>query len=186
MKKLALLIILICMFFSCKKEDPIPTQLLKNTDLESGFSGWDNYGSTAYGFNFKPTLTTEESFSPTHSLILNCESADDINWHCWSQLYEGKMPVGEDLTLSVRIKAVNLTGHGVSINIAAFDGVSQIALQTATTEGLTSITGTFNWTEYNITLPNLYKAVTKIFITLIYYPNTTGKVYFDDITLIHE
>lgn len=183
MKNLALLIIAICLFISCKKEDPIPTQLLKSTDLESDLSAWDNYGSTVYGFNFNPTCTNEESFSPTHSLILNCETADSINWHCWSQLYTGKMPFGEDLTLSQKIKAVNLTGLGVFIKIVAFDGVNKYALQTATSEGLT---GTFNWTEYSITLPDLSKAVTSIYVTMYYPPKTTGKVYFDDITLTHK
>jgi hypothetical protein len=187
MKKIVLLIIVTCIIISCKKEDPIPAQLLKNTDLESGdLTVWDNYGSTTYGYNFNPTCTNEESFSPTHSLILNCESANNTDWHCWSQIYTGKMPFGEDLTLSVKIKGVNLTGQGVCINIVTFDGVSQTAIQTATSQGSTSITGTFNWTDYSITLPDLSKSVTSIFVTLYYFPNTTGKVYFDNITLTHK
>jgi hypothetical protein len=186
MKKFALLIILVCLFLSCKKEDTIPAQLLKNPDVESGLTSWNNFGSTDSGTSFNPTLTTEEAFSPYHSLTLNCVLADPINWYSWSQIYLGNMPVGEDLTLRVRIKGINLSGQGVSAEIFGYDGVSQTALQSASTAGVSDITGTFDWTEYTVTLPELSKNVHVIFVNLTYLPGTTGKVYFDDITLMHN
>jgi hypothetical protein len=59
-------------------------------------------------------------------------------------------------------------------------------LQTASTADASDITGTFDWTEYTVTLPGLSKNVTSIFVNLFYYPGTTGKVFFDDATLMHN
>jgi len=185
MKRLSFLIVVICILTTCKKEDIIPSQLLKNSDLESGdLSVWYNCGSALSGFN----LTSEESYSQTHSLILDCEIADNPDSYCWSQSYTGKMPYGEDLTLSAKIKGVNLTGPGVCIRITAsnpeISGV--FALQTTQSDPLTSITGTFDWTEYSIRLPNLHSSVSTLNISLYYLPKTAGKVYFDDIKLTHK
>ena len=63
MKRLAFLILLLCIFSSCKKEDSIPTQLLVNSDLESVLmSVWLNYGTS---IGFTAYRTNEDSFSPS-------------------------------------------------------------------------------------------------------------------------
>lgn len=169
------------MLISCKKEDKIQTQLLINTDLESAnMSVWFNTGT---GSGFSAYRTNEDSFSPSYSLKIERTTLDYANYWYWGQLYEGEMPFGEDLTLTARIKGVDLSGNGISIAIRA-DADS--TYQFETTQYMTNISGTFDWAEYSVDLSELSADVTKIYIFLIYLHNTTGTVLFDDITLTHQ
>ena len=124
-------------------------------------------------------------FSPTHSLKIARTIVDTTNIWYWDQIYSGIMPTGQTLTLTAKIKGVNLTGEGVSIVIRG-DGADQSTLQFATTQGDISITGTFNWSTYSVSLSTLSTNVYRIVIFLIYLPKTTGTVYFDDIKLTHK
>jgi hypothetical protein len=181
MKRILPLLILLCIVISCKKSDPIPDQLLINSDLESALTSvWTNYGSgsiTAY-------RTTEDSFSPSHSLKLAKTAIDTINFWYWSQKYIEKMPIGQKLTLAAKIKGVNLTGDGIALAIRCDGKIS--GQQFATTQGTTKISGSFDWTDFSVDLPDLQDGVTGIFIYLIYMNKTNGTVFFDDITLTYK
>jgi hypothetical protein len=181
MKKVSLIILAFCMLISCKKEDKIPTQLLVNTDLESAnMSVWFSNGT---GSDFNAYRTNEDSFSPSYSLKIERTTLDYANYWYWGQLYEGEMPFGEVLTLTARIKGVNLSGNGISIAIRAD---ADTTYQFATTQYMTNISGTFDWAEYSVNLSDLSIDATKIFIFLVYLNSTTGTIYFDDITLTHK
>jgi len=182
MKRILLMLSIILITISCKKEDQIPTQLLVNPDIESkAFSGWFN-GGTDYPSDAE--ITDEESFSPSHSLKIDKATIDNSNYWYWYQKYEGVMPYGEELTLTAKIKGKNLIGKGISIAIRGDkqDSVSQFV----TTYGYIDISGTFNWTQYNFTLSELNSDVTKLWVFLVFNNSTTGTVFFDDITLTHK
>lgn len=177
-----LMLSVIFILISCKKDNQIPTQLLVNSDIESNdLSGWLNAGSSG---SFNAEISELESFSPSHSLKIAQAIIDNSNYWYWYQKYEGKMPYGEDITLSAKIKGKNLVGQGISIAIRGDkqDSVSQFV----TTFGNIDITGTFNWTQYNFTLSELNSDVTKLWVFLIFNRSTTGTVFFDDITLTHN
>jgi hypothetical protein len=190
MRKIFIVLVLISVLISCKKEDKIttqiPDQLLLNSDLEynpNNGSSWFNLGGG--GNDFIASWTDEDSFSPTHSIKIAKTTVDTTNGWYWYQVYSGIMPIGQTLTLTAKIKGVNLTGAGVSMLIRC-DGANQNTVQFAGTEGITSITGNFDWSTYSVSLSNLSTDVYQIVFFLIYLPKTTGTVYFDDVTLTHK
>ena len=175
-----------------KQKDKNPTQvseqLLIDTDLETNPNdrtnpnyrkSWFKNGS---GGNFIASWTDADSFSPTHSIKIARTTIDTTNFWYWGQTYTGKMPTGQTLILTAKIKGVKLTGEGVSILIRC-DGESDHVIQMKGTEGFISIVGTFDWTTYTVKLSELNSLVQYIVVYLLYLPNTTGTVYFDDITL---
>lgn len=142
---------------------------------------WSNFGD---GAGFTANWSNEESFSPVYSLNISRTVIDTVKIWYWWQKYSGIIPVGRDLTLKAKIKAVNLSGDGVSIVIRCDGEVPN--LQFASTQGVVNINGTFDWSTYTVSLPNVQSNITSIFVFLVYRPKTTGKVYFDDVTLSYN
>jgi hypothetical protein len=160
--------------------------MLGNANMESGTTAPSTW------FNRTPTSaipamwSTDAASSPSHSLKISQTTViDPSDYNYWGQTYSGTIPVGKDLTLKVKIKGDKLTGAGVSIVIRA-DGATTPNLQFISTEGVTSISGTFDWKTYTLTLPKLNSDVKYVIIYFIYLPNTTGTVYFDDASLTHN
>ena len=188
MKIIRLLLLAFLLVSACKKEEKtseeivIPMQLLGDTNLEflQGHFWYSYYPPAAGGF-FVGRIDTV-SFSPTHSFMISRTTPDSVNFAYYAQIYFLQIPVGDDLTLKAYIKGVNLEGEGASILIGCNDE-NNAPVQYEGTEGNISITGTFDWTPYTIDLIDLKSNVKTIYVFLIYLPNTTGKVYFDDITL---
>ena len=155
---------------------------MTTSDIEQQWP-WTNNG---YGSDFVATRTEEDSFSPSHSLKISKAIIDTAQAHfwVWYNEYKGEMPFGQDLTLTAKIKGVDLLGPGASIVIRC-DRVTQL-LQFETTENSTNISGSFDWSTYTLNLSDLQSDVTIIRVYLILLPETTGTVYFDDITLTHK
>jgi hypothetical protein len=189
MRKIFIVLVVICVLISCKKEDKIttqiPDQLLKNSDLEQNTTNGTSWFNLGGGNDFIAKWTDEYSFSLTHSIKIDRTTVDTTNGWYWYQVYSGIMPTGQTLTLTAKIKGINLSGDGASILIRC-DGANQNTVQFAGTEGNTSIIGTFDWSTYSVSLSNLSTDVHNIVIFLIFLPKTTGTVYFDDITLTHK
>ena len=181
MKKINFLLLCVCMVLSCKKEDQIPSQLLKNSDMELTDQKWVNSGT---GGAFVASWTTDESYSPTHSLKLSSPNSDPDNFWYFGQGYSDKIPIGEELTLTAKIKGDNLVGAGVAIAIRC-DG-DDPNLQFETSQDYIVINGTFNWTTYTVKLSNVSLETTGIMVYLSTLPSTTGTAYFDDVTLTHK
>jgi hypothetical protein len=182
MKALKFILAFFTVFYACEKsDDPKEKQFLSNSNLEgSSSSPWDFAGDTTL---FKTDWTSEQSFSSDHSLMISRVSGqnDFVNFAYWWQNIDRNLPYDKQLTLSARIKGVNLIGSGLSIAIRA-DG-EFASLQFATTQGSQQITGTFDWTEFTIDLPALLIDAKVIYIFLLMLPGTSGIAYFDDITL---
>src|SRR6185436_3602573 len=94
------------------------------------------------------------------------------------------IPHGKNITLKAKIKG-NLTGIGASIAIrgdieSPADGGAE---QFATTQDQTPITGSSDWQDYSVTLVNINSNIKTITVYLLLLPNTTGEVYFDDLSL---
>ena len=199
MKTRFLIFLILLSLSACEKEDEIieepeviPDQLLGDTDAEllqsvfwtsmqATLSGQRHTGSTTiYGFNIGRNEKVYRS--PVHSFMISRTTPDSDFYAYYSQRYPRKMPYGNDLTLKAHIKGVNLEGEGISLIIRCEDA-SLSPVQVATTEGTVKIAGTFDWTEYSVKLLDLQSTVTTLYVYLNYLPNTTGTVYFDDITL---
>ena len=89
-------------------------------------------------------------------------------------------------SLEVKIKS-NLIGEGISIVIRGDNTVhpTGTAEQFVTTQGSSPISGTFDWTDYGVKLANVDASTQSLTVYLVYLQNTTGEVYFDDISLTY-
>ena len=170
---------------SCRQNDPepIPQNLIYNSDLESPDSlGWINDGN-GYTGDFEAVFTDEDANSASHSLKISRSISmynDGYYWY-WTQSYTGRMPVKERLNLTVRIKTVDITGEGIAIALRQ-DSVSKPMYFQSTQDRL-HIYGTTEWTKYTLSMTTCLSQTTKINVYLLFLPGTTGTVYFDDITL---
>jgi hypothetical protein len=182
MKKLMIIITCAGIMLACsKEEDTTIIQMLKNTDMEKT-TEWFSYGSEE-GFIHK--WTSEASYSPNRSLTIS-RTTPSLEGYCWfNQSTTQDIPYGKDVTLKVMIKGVDLQGNGVSIIIRCNDAKGELVKILSTQSG-TRITGSFEWVEHTITMNKLDKKTATIVVGLVYLPNTTGKVYFDDATLEYK
>lgn len=188
--KLLLLLVLPLSILSCEKDDiqdGSANELLSNGDLEIGSgtpNGWfRNAPCPSASFDW----TDEEAFSPSKSIKISNSTPETDCISFWGQSFNTDIPTGKSLTLRVRIKG-QLEGDGVSIAIRG-DDTPQVAgngEQFATTQGNSPISGTFNWTEFRVSMGAIESNIQSITVYLIYLPNTTGTVYFDDVSLVFE
>jgi hypothetical protein len=165
----------------CEKKNDTP-ELVINGNVESGLGVPNSWWQAPELTGFTLAWTDAESFSAKNSLMISRQTATSTDYSYWWQVIYNNIPIGKTLTLKVKIKGV-LTGDGVSIAVRT-DGATDM-LQFVTTEYIQKITGTFDWTEYSIQLPNVVSATESLWVFLIYRPNTSGSVYFDDISLTH-
>jgi hypothetical protein len=179
------LLMVATLFSGCSKDDPSPVkEMLVNGNMEAGSTApnaWFNSNPTS---SIAYTWTTDASASSSHSIKIS-QSAASSDFAALGQNYAGTIPVGKDVTLSVKIKGVNLVGGGAAIAVRT-DGASTPDLQFSSTEGAKSIAGTFDWTTYNVKLTNVSADAKYVIVYLIYLPNTTGTLYYDDASLTHN
>ena len=170
---------------SCKDEEH-GIQVLDNADVENGTSLPDGWFPTNSRGKFATIWATDESFSPSKSLKISTPVADSVDFAYWAQSITENIPVGEPVTLRVKIKA-DLTGDGVAIAIRSDDTApaSGTGEQFVTTQGNTAISGSFDWKEFSLKLHKVDKDTKTLTVFLLYFTNTTGEVYFDDISLTY-
>ena len=201
MKIIYLIIAVSLSVFACKKEEPaaevaeIPIQLLGDTDAELlGSQFWNSYqvqingltqagAATTHGFTIGRVETVYRS--PIHSLMISRTTPDPTYYAFYSQRYPRQIPYGDDLTLEVYLKGVDLSGDGIALKVWGEDEKLD-TLQQTTLSIPVSTNGTFDWTQYSVTMPEVQNGVKILYVYLIYLQNTTGKVYFDDITLTRK
>lgn len=195
MKRISLLIPIFALFISCTEDDGLPakTQLLRNSDLESpdgSISPW--VPVTEPGFNLGSS--TEVFRSSKKSLFIENSDSLNTNSATWRQSYNGPMPSkGRKLVLRAHLKGENIELKGpesnVFISIRAFpveDSNGNTFGRYVTTQNQIGVSGTFEWTQLRLTLPNTPEEVDNIVVYLVMGSRTTGKIYFDDITLTVE
>lgn len=195
------LLIVALAFGSCSKStDPAPVAdtkyLLLNPSAESGTTTPDNwipYYSNPYGTYYKAEWANDQAIEGTRSLKINASATNGPNSAFWYQRVESataKLAVGKTVTFTVKIKTDNITegieGQGVSINLGTYAGTTT-ATQFISTLNNIEIKGTSDWTTYRITLPEKVASGTSlILIQLLLTAQTTGTVYFDDMSLIAQ
>jgi hypothetical protein len=184
MKHTLILCALFLTFMGCK-DDPEPAiQLLVNTDMDAGATSpnsWWDLEQTVYTTEW----TTEETSSGTRSLKISATQSDTTNFAFWSQSYVGAIPVGKDVLLSVKVKCKNVSGTGISIAIRGDNAETSnsIAEQFSTSQGITNISGEFDWTTYQVRLNKIQSDIKSLTVYFVFLPNTIGTVYFDDASL---
>jgi len=186
---LPVLLLFACLLSACKQDDPNPTQLINNADLEQTPSDWSfgyYYNLTANPNKYKSAYTTEAAASGAHAFKIQCDTIRNDTTFCFffKKLTAPAIPMGAKLTLKAKIKTVNLQGRGVSLGMIGFQSFrNEVKTVFFPTTEKTPITGTSDFKEYVVTLDSYPGDIDIIQIMLSYLPKTTGVVYFDDITL---
>lgn len=183
------LLVASCVLTACKSTDAQPqdTNLLTNGNVEQQSQNWFFNYDASHATNpngFAYGHTSEAASSPQYSLKINCNAVRQDSAFCFygqNNIPFNDIPVGAKLTLTAKIKPVNLTGQGVSIAIRGDKGNQVVFFQT--TQGTTPITGTSDFKEHSVTLNNYPGSIDNLLIFMVYLPKTTGYVYFDDIAL---
>lgn len=184
MKQTLTLCALFLIFMGCK-DDPEPVmQLLVNTNMETGDTSpnsWWDLEPMVYNTEW----TTEEANSRTRSLKISATQSDATNFAFWAQSYLGAIPVGKDVVLSIKVKCKNVSGQGISIAIRGDNSETPngIAEQFSTTQGISNITGEFDWTTYQVRLNKIQSDIKSLTVYFVFLPNTIGTAYFDDASL---
>ena len=171
---------------SCKPDEPQPINIIVNGDMETGSStpiGWTYYSGTT---GVPGEWADKVSRSPSRSLHTSAAVATANYTGLWFQQKCGDIPHGKTLVLKAMVKG-NLAGAGVSVALRGDDDdlSTPSADQWASTEGNTPITGTFDWKEYRVEFSEVEQTISCLRVFLIYLPNTSGEVYFDDVSLTY-
>lgn len=173
---------------SCKKDEKSPTEYVSNGNIEEGMSSWafryDDANPTnpnQYTFGY----TNEFAASPKNSLKANCLQIKTTNAFGYfvQQIATNNFKKGQKLTLKAKIKGVNLTGKGVSLALRGDKSGQVNSVFFKSTQDSQSITGNFDFKEYTVSLDSYAGDADYILIFLVYLPETTGSVYFDDISV---
>ena len=195
MKRIYLLLFISALFIHCSEEDGLPanTQLLRNPKIDSpdgSLSPW--VPITEPGF----TLGSSTEIFRSSNRALFIENSDSLNTNSstWRQSYKGPMPKkGRKLVLRAFLKGENIELKGpesnVFVSIRAFpveDSEGNTSGRYITTQSRILVSGTFDWTQLRLTLPNTPEEVDNIVVYLVMGSRTTGKIFFDDITLTAE
>ena len=183
---------LMLLFFtiSCDKDDESSgTNFLSNGDIENGQQDWGSNTSDSFNANkYKFGVSNDVSCSGKSSLFISSDSTKNNGAFAnYVQSFPASsFKSGDNLTLTVNVKGENLKGEGVSI---AFRGNKNGVVQPTffkTTQGFNPLNGTFDCKEVKVTLNPYLGDSDIISVFLIMLPNTTGKVYFDDIFLTNK
>jgi hypothetical protein len=173
-----------CLLFSgCHKDDVVVQQVNDNAGFDSGTSNPSSWYHSPNGsvdlflWEIKPASSADHYVS-----IFPGSASPDFFY--WAQEITNPIPLGEKLTLRAKIKGENLSGEGVSIAFRCDDATFN-SVAFVTTQHKTNISGNFDWKEFSITLDEVPESTAKIYVFLIYLPNTTGKASFDDVTLAY-
>ncbi|MBO0949190.1 hypothetical protein [Fibrella forsythiae] len=174
----------------CKTGDvQPPSQLLPNGDLEQD-------PARQWSLNFRDNLTsnpnkyraeysTEAAASGTHSLKLTCDTVRNDTTHCYflQEITPGSLAVGTKLTLTAKIKTLNLTGKGLTMVLFGYKTSPTGSKVTFSAYTPVPANGTTNFTDYSVMLDQYPGGVDYIYVALFYEAKTTGTAYFDDIFL---
>ncbi|MCB9249793.1 MAG: hypothetical protein H6613_15215 [Ignavibacteriales bacterium] len=162
-----------------------PNYSLKNTDFETGISYPENwwYGATNRQL-FNINYVSDVSLSANHSVEISSNASKE-EFAFWAQTILADQFIGKQAELKVNLKAENITGDGIAIAVRGDDsatpeGYGEIFF---TSQKQQLISGTFDWKTFTVKTDNIPDYIKSITIYLVYLPNTSGNIYFDNVSL---
>ncbi|MEQ9425891.1 MAG: hypothetical protein RJQ09_15815 [Cyclobacteriaceae bacterium] len=176
----------IVILFSCSSDPEPGTIIFANNNLEIGEvvpQGWNAVGDPDI---FLFYYGAREPLSGEKSISISAESANSEAFAFWvnSTPFDGDKNAGKRLTLTAWVKGVNLSGNGAAValrgdvNVAGSEGSEQFV----TTQGIEDLSGSFEWQKISVNL-DIQANIDSYTVFLLLLSNTTGEVFFDDITL---
>ena len=179
-------IFIIGLLFSCQSLNRYPDKegvLLRNGSFENGFGrpvGWWKMTSQN-----RAEWSKNQSYTAERSIAIKSFKAKD-EFSFWAQTIKADSILGEKPILKVFIKTEDLIGKGAAIAIRCDKtitpkGNSEIFYSS---EGKNRIIGNTDWVEYSIKLNAMITDdIKSVTIYLILLRETSGTVYFDEISL---
>ena len=161
-----------------------PTELA-NGDFETGSDTPEHWwwgGASTSKFAFAWAATGGHTGSRAVSISRPVASAQDFAF--WAQTINPTAFLGGPVTLRVRVRP-ELVGPGVSLVVRG-DSTrrpSGFADAFATSQGVTTISGSSGWAERTVTLSRLPTGMQSLTVYLVYLPGTSGTVHLDAVTL---
>ena len=153
-----------------------------NSDLEESDGGW-NLLTTLNGSTqgiITGSRTTDDAASGDFSLtITSSQSVDETHFWRMRLVDVTGLPETADLNLEAKVRLQSVQGEGILVG-GAIDVDGEI-ISSGETENLTGTTNGFQ--TFNVTIPYWPNRSATLTILLLVLPETTGVVYFDDITL---
>ena len=147
-------------------------------------ASWSYASNNPSNTNYQFDWSTEAASSGTHSLKITSSINNGPNFGYWYQTVSYANP-GKTVQLSVKIKIVNVIaanpGIGASIALAGFSGSDQT--QFVSSGNATPIVGTSDWSIYTVKISNIASGTDKLVVYLPLGTQTTGTVYFDEVSL---
>lgn len=164
-----------------------PINLLENGHFELGYNEPAAWCAKIIGYNdYEISWATEQYISPNHSIKLKLDTlrhSDSFSF--WKQSITFGIPIQIEFVLTAFIKLENIIGNGVAIAVRCDDELrpSGVAEAFFTTQGSYLLAGTEDWDQYTITTTDIPTNTKSMTVYLIFLPQTTGTVYFDNISL---
>jgi hypothetical protein len=157
-----------------------------NSGVELGVSVPDGWYKSENAMEL--SWTDRAAYTGSKSLgIVSSDKRDKV--YAWTYTITTDLSYGKKLTLKAFMKTEGVKGQGACLALRADDTLkaSGKAEMYATTQGAQIIRGSREWTEYSIsfTAP-LGEHIKSVTVYLIYLPETSGAVYFDEIKVFYE
>jgi hypothetical protein len=150
----------------------------------------DSINAKTTNWNYKKTDGTVQTgmfnsqvyLSPGTSMEIQSSSTSSTAFSYW---YYSWAPQGinqsDRLQLTVNVKVDNVTGPGVYVALRGDSGAGTVFFHT--TQGATKISGTSGFTSYTVDVPYYVTTAKYLIVFLIMDAQSTGTVYFDDVTV---
>lgn len=190
---IASLVICTIVVGSCKKEEAQPQiDLIKDGSAEKNpLVDWSlgyYYNLSSNPNNYKSARSGEAAASGLNSLKISCDVIKNDTTSCYFyqmiDLTTTPIPIGASLTLKAKAKMVNLRGEGLSLMIYGYKRTNGKLVEALAPSVLIPANGNSDFKEYSVRLDSYPGSVDQLYAFLFYKANTTGTVYFDDISLV--
>ena len=159
----------------CEKEEIV--DLISNGNVDKGLVYPYDWWSNDRDGKYKTQWTQLEYFSPKKSLAISTDTAYYIDYAFWAQSITDNLPHGKAVTLKVKIMAELDSGSGITLVIRGDDTDSPPGggQQYVSSRGKHIIRGTFDWTDYSITLDNVDATIDRLMVYLVYKENRASQ-----------
>lgn len=124
-------------------------------------------------------------FESSRSLKISL-SSESIEYVYWAQTRVARPRNGKTMILKAQVRADNIVGQGATLILRGDNSEEPKGEgeSLATSQGSAKIVGSHDWTEYEVIIEGgMDKNTQSVSIYLAFLPETTGTVYFDEISL---
>lgn len=174
--------------------DPVSVQLLRNGSMEdtsqvAGSKAPQHWQLLAQNFtppnNFRGEITDSVAFAGRRSVFVEARTIDEPSeYWAWVQtLPDFPIRSGSNLRFRYRMRSENLRGNGFRAFLFCIHSANPNQSFLLEDVRQTQVSGTADWREFGFDYRGFDPNIREVQVWLAIAPNTTGRVYFDDVRL---